>query len=33
MPPGLPTAGVPPCAITTVDDLNVIMIASVSHLS
>ena len=26
-------AGVPPCAVTVVDDLNVVMIASVSHLS
>jgi broad specificity phosphatase PhoE len=33
LPPGLLTAGVPPCAITAMDDLNVIMIASVSHLS
>jgi broad specificity phosphatase PhoE len=32
LPSELLTAGVPPCAITTVDDLNVIMIASVSHL-
>jgi broad specificity phosphatase PhoE len=33
VPPQLLTAGVPPCAITTMDDLNVIMIASISHLS
>jgi hypothetical protein len=25
-------AGIPPCAITTLDDLNPVMIASVSHL-
>ncbi len=32
LPPGVLTAGIPPCAITTVDDLNPVMIASVSHL-
>ena len=25
-------AGIPPCAITTMDDLNLVMVASVSHL-
>ncbi len=25
-------AGIPPCAITAVDDLNVVMVASISHL-
>jgi hypothetical protein len=29
---GALAAGVPPCAITTLDDLNPVMIASVSHL-
>lgn len=33
MPPHLLTKGVPPCAITAVDDLNVVTIASTSHLS
>jgi broad specificity phosphatase PhoE len=32
LPPGVLAAGIPPCAITTVDDLNPVMIASVSHL-
>jgi phosphohistidine phosphatase SixA len=32
LPPGVLVAGIPPCAITTVDDLNPVMIASVSHL-
>jgi broad specificity phosphatase PhoE len=32
LPPGLLTAGIPPCAITTLDNLNPVMIASVSHL-
>ena len=30
--PGVLDAGVPPCAITAIDDLNPVMIASVSHL-
>ena len=32
LPPGVLAAGIPPCAITTVDDLNPVMIASVAHL-
>jgi broad specificity phosphatase PhoE len=32
LPPGALAAGIPPCAITTLDDLNPVMIASVSHL-
>ncbi len=32
LPSHLLDAGVPPCAVTAVDDLNVVMIASVSHL-
>jgi broad specificity phosphatase PhoE len=32
MPPHLLATGIPPCAVTVVDDLNVVMIASVSHL-
>jgi broad specificity phosphatase PhoE len=32
LPPGVLAAGIPPCAITTMDDLNPVMIASVSHL-
>ena len=32
LPPGLLAAGIPPCAITTLDNLNPVMIASVSHL-
>ena len=32
LPPGLLATGIPPCAITTVDDLNPVTIASVSHL-
>lgn len=32
LPPGVLAAGIPPYAITTVDDLNPVMIASVSHL-
>jgi hypothetical protein len=30
--PGVLDMGVPPCAITAIDDLNPVMIASVSHL-
>jgi len=33
VPPQLLTAGIPPCAITAVDDLTVVTIASTSHLS
>lgn len=33
LPPGVLAAGIPPCAITTIDDLNPVMIASVSHLT
>jgi broad specificity phosphatase PhoE len=32
LPLGVVAAGIPPCAITTLDDLNPVMIASVSHL-
>jgi len=32
LPPDLLTAGIPPCAVTTIDDLTV-MIASTAHLS
>jgi broad specificity phosphatase PhoE len=32
LPPHLLDAGIPPCAITAIDDLNVIMIASTAHL-
>jgi len=32
-PPQVLTAGIPPCAITAVDDLTVVTIASMSHLS
>jgi hypothetical protein len=32
LPPGVLAAGIPPCAITTVDNLNPVMIASVSRL-
>jgi broad specificity phosphatase PhoE len=32
VPPGVLAAGIPPCAITTIDDLKPVMIASVSHL-
>ena len=33
VPPQVLTAGIPPCAITAVDDLTVVTIASMSHLS
>jgi broad specificity phosphatase PhoE len=33
VPPQVLTAGIPPCAITAVDDLTVVTIASTSHLS
>ena len=32
LPPGVLAAGMPPCAIIIVDNLNPVMIASVSHL-
>jgi broad specificity phosphatase PhoE len=32
LPPGVLAVGIPPCAITTLDDLDPVMIASVSHL-
>lgn len=32
LPPNVLDTDIPPCAVTTVDDLNVVMIASVSHL-
>src|SRR6266568_3789775 len=32
LPPHVLDAGIPPCAVTAVDDLNVVMIASTSHL-
>jgi broad specificity phosphatase PhoE len=32
LPPGLLAAGIPACAVTAVDGLNAVMIASVSHL-
>jgi hypothetical protein len=32
LPPGLLATGIPPCAITTLDNLNPVMIASTSHL-
>jgi len=33
LPPHLLDAGIPPCAVTAIDDLNVTMIASTAHLS
>jgi hypothetical protein len=33
LPPSLLAAEIPPCAVTAVDDLNAVMIASVSHLA
>jgi broad specificity phosphatase PhoE len=33
LPPQLLAAGIPPCAITTIDDMTVTMIASTAHLS
>jgi broad specificity phosphatase PhoE len=33
LPPHLLEAGIPPCAVTAIDDLNVVMIASTAHLS
>jgi broad specificity phosphatase PhoE len=32
LPPHLLDAGIPPCAVTAIDDLTVIMIASTAHL-
>ena len=33
LPPQLPATGIPPCAVTTINDLTVITIASTAHLS
>jgi broad specificity phosphatase PhoE len=33
VPPPVLAAGVPPCAVTALDNLNVVMIASVAHLA
>jgi 2,3-bisphosphoglycerate-dependent phosphoglycerate mutase/probable phosphoglycerate mutase len=33
LPPHLLAAGIPPCAVTTIDNLTVVMIASTAHLS
>jgi hypothetical protein len=33
LPSRLLDAGIPPCAVTVIDDLNVITIASTAHLS
>jgi broad specificity phosphatase PhoE len=33
LPPHLLARGIPPCAVTAVDNVNIVMIASVSHLS
>jgi broad specificity phosphatase PhoE len=33
LPPQLLAAGIPPCAVTTIDTLTVVTIASTSHLS
>jgi broad specificity phosphatase PhoE len=33
LPPGALDAGIPPCAITAIDDMSAVMIASVSHLT
>jgi len=33
LPPQLLATGIPPCAVTTIDDLTVVMIASTAHLS
>jgi hypothetical protein len=33
LPPGALEAGIPPCAITAIDDMSAVMIASVSHLT
>ena len=33
LPPDLLDAGIPPGAVTAIDDLNVVMIASTAHLS
>jgi broad specificity phosphatase PhoE len=32
LPPGVLETGIPPCAVTAVDDMNAVMVASVSHL-
>ena len=33
LPPQLLAAGIPPCAVTTINDRAVVMIASTAHLS
>jgi len=33
VPPPVMAAGIPPCAVTALDDLSVVMIASVTHLA
>jgi broad specificity phosphatase PhoE len=33
LPPQLLAAGIPPCAVTTIDNLSVVMVASTAHLS
>jgi broad specificity phosphatase PhoE len=33
LPPDVLAAGIPPCAITALDDLNPVLVASVSHLT
>jgi hypothetical protein len=33
LPPHLLAAGISPCAVTTIDDLTVVTIASTAHLS
>jgi len=33
LPPQLLAVGIPPCAVTTIDGLAVVMIASTTHLS
>jgi len=33
LPPQLLAAGIPPCAVTVIDDPTVVMIASAVHLS
>jgi broad specificity phosphatase PhoE len=32
VPPQILDAGIPPCAITAIDDLNIVTVASISHL-
>ena len=33
LPPQLLAAGIPPCAVTTIDNLSLVMVASTAHLS